>query len=84
MNAPSCPRCGAPLTESPFCGACGVELGGETRLLPGRRTAAAAAPLALGSVPAGRFRVEAVLEVGSMGTVYRAADLHEGETPRAL
>ncbi len=59
-------------------------MGGDTRLLPGRRTAAAAAPLALGSTPAGRFRIDAVLAVGSMGTVYRAADLHEGEAPRAL
>jgi hypothetical protein len=45
---------------------------------------ASAAPLALGSLLVGRFRVDAVLAVGSMGTVYRAADLNEREAPRAL
>ena len=43
-----------------------------------------AVPLPLGSTLVGRFRVDAVLAAGSMGTVYRAADLLDQGAPRAL
>ncbi|MGH2408978.1 MAG: serine/threonine-protein kinase, partial [Chloroflexota bacterium] len=41
-------------------------------------------PLPLGSTLVGRFRVDAVLAVGSMGTVYAAVDLLDHEAPRAI
>lgn len=57
----------------------------ETRRLGSKAEAAApATPLLRGSILVGRFRVDAILAVGSMGTVYRAADLLDHGAPRAL
>jgi hypothetical protein len=40
--------------------------------------------LPLGSILIGRYRVDTILAVGSMGTVYGAADLLDNEAPRAI
>jgi len=45
---------------------------------------ALATALPLGSTLVGRFRVDAILAVGSMGTVYLVVDLLDHEAPRAL
>ncbi len=85
MNALTCPSCGADGELNRYCGACGFDLSVQTRqLVAAARTAVDAAQLPIASMLAGRYRIDAVLAVGSMGTVYAATDLDQEGAPRAI
>lgn len=60
-----CPHCGAANGEmSPHCFSCGLELGKEAELEPGR----------VGELLNGRYRLEAIVGTGGFSIVYRALD----------
>jgi serine/threonine-protein kinase len=88
MTMITCETCGTENTDdSSYCKRCGSSLDSQetTRagFVPGETPAPASrlAPWKVGTLVAGRYRIDGFLGEGGMGMVYRVSDL---ETPRTL